>query len=719
MANYLLEETKFINDSIKKNRNKETSLIARFKKSNIIMLYLIAILLSIVAYIILDITALTIASSVSTSTADSYSSILTVEINKERTSLEQFSKSDAVINWFKDPTSENNIAKLTDAFTDFLYYSPDHNMWLGVENSGEIYTLNETNSGIEIVMTSELSALNPENDWYYECMRSVLPYTFKSDIEKTTLTKALWTNYKVYDENSNVLGVISIGIDYTNVFNDILKGLKESETEYIIDLNGNIILSSNDKYRIDTMQDIATLKSSSIYDEIPSKTLESYLHTIDVSNSFFTEDDETFTFINDASVIALSPIEGTKWLVLKESGKNEHLTMNTIIIVLFAFMIFLYAYSRIINGATNAIILNPFIKLSKDLKKQDFLQTNTETKIFGVGRRDELGLIATSITNLKRDLNIQTKNVEQKSAILRQNIDKLKRVYDAVPLAVLVFDSDLNLIKCNRNALTMFNVNNVRHFTEAYIHNDYLRNNNALFFERLDYANIIGSCFSEDLIKLSEKDSFWASLQIYYIQDDTEVNGYYEVFINDIHNVKEKEEMLMKQAYQDSLTGAWNRNYFKKLTNNEFDNIFNDDFISGMIVIDIDNFKNINDTYGHNIGDIVLAKVAASIMNVKEDEYFFRWGGEEFLILKPATTKEDIMYTAERTRKVVSSLIFEKVGSITISLGVALENDHDKNFEDIFKRADEALYKAKRSGKNKAIIQQNKIFYDIKGNRLS
>lgn len=718
MKNYLSEDTTFIEETLKKKISKETSLIARFKKSNIIMLYVIAVLLSIIAYIILDITALTIASNISTSSAKNFSAVFNSALSNEISDLKSFSNNEEVKAWFLDPKSQETSDNVFAAYQIFLDYSPDYTIWLSVKDSNEVYELSPDKLTSEMTAGSSLSALNPENDWYYECIRSVLPYTLKIDIKKNSLTKALCIHYKVYNDDE-VIGVASVSIPLDIIYEKVLGNVETDSSEYVIDSNGNIILSSNHEYDIETTRDIVNLSSSSIYNDIPSKTLEGYLSTFKNKNFFFTSEDAPFTFVHHANVIAVSPISGTNWLVLKIEGKNELLTANTITIVLFSFMVFLYAYSRIINGATNAIILNPFIKLSKDLKKQDFLQSNIDVKIYGSERRDELGLIASSITNLKRDLRIQTKNVEQKSIVLRQNIDKLKRVYEAVPIAVLTFNSDLNLLKCNRSTLDMFNVNSSRQFMEQYIHNDYLRNNNSLFFERLDYAKIIGNCYSEDLIKISETDSFWASIQIYYIQDDTEINGYYEIFLNDIHNVKEKEAMLMKQAYQDSLTGAWNRNYFKKLVNNEFDNIFNDDFVSGMIVIDIDNFKNINDTYGHNIGDIVLAKVAASIMNVKEDEYFFRWGGEEFLILKPATNKEDIMYTAERTRKIVSNLVFDKVGSITISLGVALETDQDHDFEEVFKRADEALYKAKRSGKNKAIIQHDKYFYDIRGNRLS
>jgi two-component system, chemotaxis family, sensor kinase Cph1 len=120
-----------------------------------------------------------------------------------------------------------------------------------------------------------------------------------------------------------------------------------------------------------------------------------------------------------------------------------------------------------------------------------------------------------------------------------------------------------------------------------------------------------------------------------------------------------------------------------------------------VILFDIDNFKQVNDTYGHDVGDAVLKNVAANVKNtLPEDVSFGRWGGEEFIIIAPNKSLEQGRGIAKLVRQAMEENVLDKVGVVTASFGVAILQENDES-KDILKSADQALYKAKQNGKNK------------------
>ena len=168
-----------------------------------------------------------------------------------------------------------------------------------------------------------------------------------------------------------------------------------------------------------------------------------------------------------------------------------------------------------------------------------------------------------------------------------------------------------------------------------------------------------------------------------------------------------QQKQLEQMAYYDPLTGLPNRRFFDKLIKQEFSSMQRQGHESVIIILDIDNFKNVNDTYGHPVGDNILRQLAALLENnVRESDTVSRFGGEEFVILMPKTSLEGGCAFAERLRKLIMEKRFT-IGSLTLritsSFGVSLLRDI-KNLEDYYSLADKALYLAKQCGKNRVEI---------------
>ena len=171
---------------------------------------------------------------------------------------------------------------------------------------------------------------------------------------------------------------------------------------------------------------------------------------------------------------------------------------------------------------------------------------------------------------------------------------------------------------------------------------------------------------------------------------------------------QEKKLIAEKEAKTDVLTGLSNRRYYYKIGTKEYQRLKRNERNASVIVFDIDNFKTINDSYGHAIGDLVLKNISRIIKEtIREYDYAFRMGGDEFLLLLPETEVVEAYNLAERIRKEIKGLdliVDQHILSISASFGISDYNKTDITIETIAKRADTALYQAKRAGKDRVVI---------------
>ncbi len=177
-----------------------------------------------------------------------------------------------------------------------------------------------------------------------------------------------------------------------------------------------------------------------------------------------------------------------------------------------------------------------------------------------------------------------------------------------------------------------------------------------------------------------------------------------------VSNTSQHIRFIEELSTLDTLTNLLNRRHFDKIANDLLLRAKQHDLVFSLLFIDIDNFKKYNDNYGHNEGDVALQKVAATLLNTvnKDDDYCFRFGGEEFLVVLINKTHEQACKVA---KSICTSIEDENIehlfnqthNKLTVSIGACSIIEHNDNvkIKDILKNADNALYKAKGSGKNK------------------
>jgi diguanylate cyclase (GGDEF)-like protein len=220
-----------------------------------------------------------------------------------------------------------------------------------------------------------------------------------------------------------------------------------------------------------------------------------------------------------------------------------------------------------------------------------------------------------------------------------------------------------------------------------------MRRRNLELYKYLDPSI---SSYDELFEKVNSKEEYITINNDTFILQASEIEATHKLF------TLTKVTKLSQKIQFDSLTGAYKKSYF----NQHLEKLITDQEEGVVVVLDLDNFKQVNDTYGHQIGDEVLKEFVTVIQdNIRSDDVFARWGGEEFLLLLKHTEIENALKKVEDLRSVLNGHTFKHVGHLTSSFGVALLDVKD-DLHSVLQRADKALYEAKESGKNRVVFKK-------------
>lgn len=181
-------------------------------------------------------------------------------------------------------------------------------------------------------------------------------------------------------------------------------------------------------------------------------------------------------------------------------------------------------------------------------------------------------------------------------------------------------------------------------------------------------------------------------------------------------------ETLRHQALRDSMTGLFNRRYLLETLRREIDRSAGSSSPASIVLFDIDHFKKFNDLFGHDAGDAIIVAIGSLLKRwAQPSEIVARYGGEEFMIVLPDATPQQAMERAEDIRRAIEALgvlhLNQRLGSVTISAGVSTFPNDGGNQADLIKAADEALYHAKRSGRNRVTSASSRL--DDESHRLN
>lgn len=305
--------------------------------------------------------------------------------------------------------------------------------------------------------------------------------------------------------------------------------------------------------------------------------------------------------------------------------------------------------------------------------------------------------------NLNNEVHKRTQEIKSTKELLQQILD--------ADLSLLIVTDGENLIFTNKTLLDFFELSSQEEFMRRY-------KNILDFFNKTDKNGFIElSKNGKNWIEMLQKEQNTKELQVTLKKYEeqkyfrphakkiiVEDKALYLIIFDEITQHYKKVKELKDEASKDTLTKLFNRRKFNDVLEKEIVLSQATSSALSIIFLDIDHFKVVNDTLGHDVGDEVLVEIAQIIsLNVRENDFVARWGGEEFIITLQSTDKKQAAALGEKIRQKVEEHTFKSAPNQKISLGVTqyIESEAPESFT---KRVDNALYQAKQTGRNKVVI---------------
>ncbi len=298
----------------------------------------------------------------------------------------------------------------------------------------------------------------------------------------------------------------------------------------------------------------------------------------------------------------------------------------------------------------------------------------------------------------------------------------LDQLFDLVNMGIVVLDEDLIVHKWNTWMELHSNIP-ANQITGRPIFEYFPHLNNPVFLRSLKYVRNFGNYyfFSQKLhhYLFPFKPVSSLAVDIEYMQqsctmgqivDKASSSRYIYITVHDVTEIAVYQKTLVEMNTKDNLTGVFNRKAFDDQLQNELKRFTRVSRPFSLMMLDIDYFKKVNDTYGHLCGDHVLKALSLQVASkIRSTDMLARYGGEEFLCLLPETDIENAFHLAETLRSSVEETDFtfnDFDVHITISIGVTTMHQGIDSSEALFKKTDEALYEAKRKGRNRVVAVQ-------------
>ncbi|WKY44675.1 diguanylate cyclase [Eubacteriaceae bacterium ES2] len=607
-------------------------------------------------------------------------------INREIGLVQKLSNTSDIEDFLKEPLDQGieDIALLS--INEFNQVFLNNNTFLVPAATQDFYFLDQDSS--EIVPEGRLESANEQDAWYFDLLSSDDEYRLKIDKDRFLGTIGLWINMKVYDQG-RLIGVVGTQLSMESLIDEILIDYEESGVKtLVINENGEIELGKFEENNVDEgLVDGEPPENKENQDNgHPAELISTYLTDFDFTaiQACFeaTGQDDSYVFEinnNGYEVGAVAPILDSGWYVISLYDTHNFLSSNDIFYYILLLLGIMAGLALAINILIEKMLISPF---SKIMASTVLKEGQREAEIYGLNRNDEFGELARSIDKMSRQL------------------------VESIPVGLFIVDQQQEFQYGNPYFLKMFKCPSSEVFRQTLGESP----------EKIFGSRGVYQAFLDRMIKKStyltvemelgdlQGGSFWAEVQIaktWKNQFEYEFEG---IVIN-VTEKKKEENRLIEEASRDALTGLYNRAYFNRAFEKEIEH--GDRYRSdlSLVIFDLDNFKQINDTYGHQIGDDVLkqtAKIAGDLL--RQSDILVRWGGEEFVILMPDTSLASAVAVSERIRKALKAYSHPEAGPVTASFGVTIRCRHEELLP-FFTRVDQALYEAKESGRDRVCAE--------------
>lgn len=595
-------------------------------------------------------------------------------INREIGIAISVSKNAAIMDWMKNETDGERKAAAFRELQTYLHVFQDRNGFIALEDSKDAYYMNEKSGRLNIEAQGIVSPGNAADAWYFTTLEQTESYRMNIEYNRMLHMTRAWINVRVQEGGRN-LGAFGTGLYVDAILQRIFsKYQHDGIMSVIVDQQGRIV--------VDSVGSNASLSAAA---------LNASLYQYSGDPSFARQIKDYLAAPGKPAVIrmnhnhyqyaAIAPILDSNWHVVTFFRQSAVYAPVNFSYILVMFLLIAVIMSVAISFIVKRIFTSPFEKLRASLQGKEAHQNHS---IYGLDRQDEFGVLAQSIQRMT------------------------DRIVQSVPVGIFLLDQDGRLIYGNPCFLGLFDCESKEQFKQWAG-----RRPSSLFARRDDYMQIqaflldaADECFLEAELLNRWQQSFWAEVHLAKVSN-AQGGCHYEGLLINVQAKKNHERELRDMAATDYLTGVFNRHHFEQSVMSELDQYDNGGGFCTMIFFDLDHFKHVNDTWGHDAGDEVLVSTAEIVRQcIRKSDIILRWGGEEFAILLLDCGLSGGMRIAEDIRQQLENRRHVRAGIVTASFGVAQRGSLEK-YADWFKRADVALYQAKQRGRNQVVADES------------
>jgi len=671
-------------------------------------------------------------------------------VNGDVALLRRVASTEAVQEWFAD---EGNMDKRQAAF-DELSSSLDSfenaEFYFAIVDSLNEYTIDLATGIGEFAPYGKLAENDPMDEWFFELVNSDSEVLFNIDVDKIVHRWRVWANHRVVHDGRTV-GVLCASFNIEDIIYHMFGQFDENHIRgYVIDSKGFIHLGSDELGHFSYLEEELFHISSVV------AALGGYVDSfVGSSERFFTVESQpkVVRLLGESfAYAAIAPIANSDWMIVTLFDSTALFRIGYMLPLLSTFMIALTLYVLVNIIVMRRSVLKPLAKLAISVSQVDTLYEKGH-KVFGEQRDDEFGELSRTIAHMLRELRETLEKERQARELLEHRTKLLDTVNRATEVLLTSKEEDamgalisgMEILGRNLDAgrvqiWRQEEIGDELYFVLRYEWVSaeesqrqeippgmvFFDDRSPEWLENLLQGDSINGPISglHPSVEASFGDISTSVLMLPLLIND-EIIGFFSIHDSQRERTYSKDEMdilvsagLMftsvfnqsiqrEAAHTDALTGVQSRRYFMTKADQDLQNCLAENQDFSLIIVDLDNFKLINDTYGHSIGDEVLKIVAARMRHVlRENTLIARYGGEEFVITLPDVGYEDALESAQRIKQNIEKAAF-RIGDVslrvTASFGVASKTADYTELLEIFNNADKALYSAKSAGKNRVI----------------
>ncbi|MCK8060459.1 MULTISPECIES: diguanylate cyclase [unclassified Fusibacter] len=637
---------------------------------------------------------------------------VSTEIEREVDLSVMLAKNIAVKEWLLD---ENNSDKKNKAFAQFSFVKDimrSKNLFVAVDKSKHFYVADQEEGFPEKPMGTLNQRLD-DDQWYFNTIGRVKTYDLNVDTDRFLGVVRIWVNAVVYDRE-NPIGIVGTGMTLDSLINKVYAESSEGIKSVLIDGSGAIQLSKEyDDIYEDSFEEVAPFEYtifSQIQDIKAKESIRDYLKspdeiiTVDINDKLYDR-------------VTLAPITEVGWHIVTfydtSSISARPKLFPVMIVGLFVLSIILIIMKSFIqNNIIHPIeLLNQTVVSITDGKgfMDPLFMGNDEFEALAKNIREMNEKIEHYTEKLEELVQERSKTLKETFEEIAENEQRLKILLDTLPIGIFKA-SEVGIIYGNQLFLDIFGCMSVKEFRAEQTHQSkypFITTEDQVRFKKDLYDKGFLKDYYSQMVRM-DGTVIWTELNVHCIYKDNQVL-YYEGTIIDITKKLNQNNLLINQATRDTLTGVANRRTFFELLENTMASPDHSGDGICFVLIDFDNFKVINDKYGHLAGDHILIAIIDRIRRqLRSDDLLGRIGGEEFAVLFLDMPHDIIL---DRVQSILDAVAFEEVFyetmpiHVTISAGISIRRPVD-SVQALYRRADDALYEAKRNGKNQFAVHR-------------